>query len=71
MEWLVSHYIAEEIYKMDFLALLDQMPDLEEYRQAVLEEERELERELEVEQELEEELYNKSFDAAELQQEGE
>ena len=48
---------------MDFLALLDQMPDPE--KQA-LEEEFELE-----DQELEKELYNKAFDAAELQQEGE
>lgn len=49
---------------MDFLSLLDQMPDPE--KKLTLEEEFEQE-----DQELEEELYIKSFEAAELQQEGE
>ena len=48
---------------MDFVALLDQIPDP---KKRGLEEEYEQE-----DQELEEELYNKAFDAAELQQEGE
>lgn len=47
---------------MDFFSLLDQMPDP---KKKLLDEEFEQE-----DQELEEELYIKSFEAAELQQEG-